>query len=319
MDLLPVVRGVHIGSTLLLAGAAAFELLVAGEALRSCDTFIARRVRSWIGLLGLTGMLVGVTSWLAWLALLAVSMSGLPVSEALTSEVLRTMATRTTFGHVWSVRMGLYVVAGVQLASAWRGTTQRPWPAQVLHLAIAAALVASLAWTGHAVGPHPAHLAADAIHLLAAAAWLGMIAPLWLIVRRASSSGGWDQLAVSASDRFFWPGVTAVIALAASGVINATWLVDSVADLLTTRYGLLLVGKVAFFGLMVVAATINRSLTRRLRALTSEEDRRARLRALGTSITVELLCGLAAIAVVAQLGVTPPPAHEHAMHHMEGM
>ncbi|HKB52381.1 MAG TPA: hypothetical protein VKD22_00160, partial [Ramlibacter sp.] len=156
MDLLPLVRGIHIGSTLLLAGTAAFEPLVAREALCSCDASLARQVRGWLSLLALVGIVAGTVSWLAWLALLAVSMSGLPASQALTSEVLRTVATRTTFGHVWSIRMGLYVLAGVQLAWACRGPAQRSWFAQSVALALAAALVASLAWTGHAVGPHPA-------------------------------------------------------------------------------------------------------------------------------------------------------------------
>jgi copper resistance protein D len=188
----------------------------------------------------------------------------------------------------------------------------------VIGVTVATALVASLAWTGHAVGVHALHLLVDVVHLLAAALWVGMLAPLWLVVWRSTLSHAWHQLALSAADRFFWPGVIAVLALAASGAANAVWLVGSLHDLVATRYGLLVVAKVVLFAAMVLAATVNRALTRRLRVGSLDGASRA-ARALRASATVELLCGAMAIAVVALLGVTAPPSHQHPMHHMHGM
>jgi copper resistance protein D len=321
MPLLPLVRGLHIGATLLLAGASAFEIFIVRGLGEASDQPVAQCVRRWLRLLRVTGLIVGVLSWFAWLALLAISMSGLSATEALGGAAVRTVVTRTTFGHVWLIRAGLFVVLAAALGWHQREPRRASKVGITANAVGSIGLVCSFAWTGHAVGANPAHLVADVVHLLAAAVWYGMIPPLWLIVRRATATAtaDWRHVAVAAADHFFWPGLISVIALAASGLASATWLVGSVRELATTPYGRLLAIKVSLFVFMLAAATVNRSLTRKLRVLGSADEQHASLTVLRTSISVEFLLGVAVIAVVALLGVTPPPAHQHSMHHMSNM
>jgi copper resistance protein D len=316
MELLAIVRGLQIGGTLLLAGALAFELLVLRRASWSSYPLAAPRVGRWLRLLRVTGVIVGLLSWLVWLAVLAIEMSGLPAAEALTPPVLWKVLTRTTFGHAWSIRLILFVVTAAQLASSRSAALERPRFDRWLGAAVSVGLVVGLAWTGHAVGTHPTHVAVDAVHLIAAAIWLGMIPPLWLVVRRANTSGDWSGLAIASAHHFFWPGVVSVAVVAASGLANATWLLDSVTDLWTTRYGILLLAKVGLFVLMVMLAIFNRGLTRRARGLGAGVQQPV-LRLLRDMMRLELLCGTLVLAIVALLGITPPATHEHAMHQVE--
>jgi copper resistance protein D len=319
MELLPIIRTLQIGAMLLLAGSLAFEVLVLRRASGYADPAIDDTVRGWLRVIRLICLYVGLLSWLAWLGLLSIKMSGLPPSKALTVDVLRTVLMRTTFGRVWSIRAGLFAVVAAQLAFPWRVLARRSYFGVLLSVTAPLGLICTLAWTGHALGTHPAHLLVDVIHLLAAALWIGMIPPLWFVVRRAPSSPAWSALALTTADRFFWPGIVAVIAVAGSGLANASWLIGSATAVFTTTYGLLLAAKVSVFLVMVLLAINNRSITRRLRRHGSSDDPRAGLRALFWSITFELTCGIAVIVLVAVLGVTAPPAHEHLMHQMNGM
>ncbi len=319
MPLLPLLRALHIAATLLIAGACAFEFLILRRTDWRSDPSISRPVHRWLHALRVGGVVVALPSWAAWLALLAVSMSGLPASQAWSADVLRTVVTRTTFGHVWLIRVVLFAFITARLAWSRPAQARQSAIVDALDAAASAGLVCSLAWTGHALGTHPAHLLVDAIHLLAATAWLGMIPPLWLVVRCAPSSSAWSQFAVAAASRFFLPGVTAVAVLAATGIGNSVWLLDSAADLLTTKYGVLLAAKVLLFIAMLALATVNRRLTRRLPAIVLQDERRAALSGLRTSMLAELVCGAVVIALVGWLGVTAPTAHEHVMHQMHGM
>lgn len=320
MELLPIVRGIHIGATVLLAGAPAFELLILRRANWTSYALAALRVREWLRLPCIIGLIVAVLSWGAWLAVLAINMSGLPASEALTGTVLWKVVTRTTFGHAWSVRLILFAIMAALLAATRAAPVESSRLNHCLAAVVSVGVVVGLAWTGHAAGAHSAHsahLAVDAVHLLAAATWLGMIPPLWLIVRRAGVNRDWCGLAVASAHYFFWPGAISVALVAASGIANATWLVGSVAHLWTTRYGILLLSKVGLFLVMLGLAAANRWLTRRAARELDLGDQQRAVRALRETMKLELICGTLVLGVVALLGVTPPATHEHAMHEMQ--
>ena len=319
MVLLPFIRAIHIAATYLIAGAFAFEFLILRRSGLRSDSSAAQVSRRWLRLLRMIGLTLGLLSWAAWLAMLAIEMSGLPPAQALSADVLQTVVTRTKFGHVWSLRLGLFAVIAAQLLWVRRARGQTSVFVDVLMAAMSVVLVSSLAWTGHALGTHPAHLLVDAIHLLAAALWLGMLPPFWLVIRRGTSTTAWSEFATAAASSFFVPGVLAVTALALTGVANSLWLVDSAADLLTTRYGVLLVSKVSLFGVMLVLAALNRALARRLNANTLPGERLAELRVLRRNVVAELVFGMAVLALVGTLGVTAPATHEHSMHEMHDM
>lgn len=302
MALLPWFRALHIAATVLVGGAFAFELLIlrrCGEAV--LDATAAATIRRWSARLCAWSMAIALVSWIGWLAATAMGMSGLPLAQAATPQVIGTVLARTVFGHVWCIRLALLVLLAALLRR------------QAASALVALALVASLAWTGHALGTNRLHVWVDAMHLIAATAWLGMLPLLGLVMMRAAGQpDAWGRLAVACAKSFFLPGVVAVAVLAASGVANTSWMIDSVADLWRTDYGRILALKLGLFALMVVLACRNHF------AIVPRAERAAGapapLRTLRTSVITELGLGAAVLAVVAWLGVTPPAAHPHMAH-----
>ena len=309
MTLLPFFRALHIAATILIAGAFAFEALILRPAGRTAQPAMS----DWLKRQCAWGIAVGLASWFGWVGAIAVAMSGLPATQALTPEVLGTVVGDTTFGHVWAIRLALLVVVAAMVLWPRRRFDQLG----AVHFAVVVALVASLAWTGHALGTSRMHVWIDASHLLAAAAWLGMLPPLLGLVGLAiRQPDPWRSLAVASVRRFYLPGVVAVLVLAASGVANTSWMLGSVADLANTGYGRVLSMKVLLFALMLVLATVNRFVI--VPRVERSGHSAGALGSLYRSVLAELVLGAAVIAVVAWLGVTPPAGH--AMDHMmEGM
>lgn len=310
MALLPGFRALHIAATVLIGGAFAFDLLI----LRPCATAsrgqVATDVRRWMRRQCAWGLGLALVSWAGWLAAIAMTMSGLPPAQALAPDVIGTVIARTTFGHVWVIRLALLVVLALRV--------HRCRDSHALAFAAAAALVASLAWTGHALGTNHVHVWVDAMHLLAATTWLGMLPLLWLVICQAAQArvdaaegASWRHLGVAGATQFFVPGAMAVAVLALSGLANTMWMVDSVSDLVATRYGRILSLKLALFALMLMLAAANRFI------IIPRAD--GSLRALRLTVLAELVLGGAVLAAVAWLGVTPPAAHEHMVHSMQGM
>lgn len=323
MALIAVLRAVHIAASVLLVGAVAFDLLVLGRG-EARDGALRAAAARWARRLCGAAVAVALLSWAGWLALVAIGMSGLPPAQAVSAQVLGTVVTRTTFGHVWAVRLLLLVSLG---AYALRPAPARaPRALDVFAGVFAAALVASLAWTGHASASGPPHLLGDAVHLLAASLWVGMLPPLWFVVSAAArgTQPASLQLAADATRRFSAVGALAVAALAATGVLNAWWLVAAPGDLVTSRYGLLLLAKIALFAAMVALALVNRFvLTPRIDpAPPSEAGRLRALVQLRRNIVAETLLATAVITIVGVLGVTAPAMHDSAPHDapsMQGM
>ena len=115
------------------------------------------------------------------------------------------------------------------------------------------------------------------------------------------------MIARTATLRFSVLGLASVATLMITGLVNAFYLVGSVAALLGTDYGRLLAVKVALFVVMVAIAAINRF---RLTPELVPELRRLRRNAV-----VEIVLGAVIIAIVAKLGVTPPAFEQETMPH----
>jgi copper resistance protein D len=301
-----VVRAIHFAATAVTAGALMFRAVVAEAALRSQREAIAigepqiRRV-AWIGLA------VAVISGLAWVLLLTMSLSGESVGEAVMSGALRDVLNLTQFGLVSQVRLALAIVLaiclGFERSALWR------W----LGLAAAVSLAASIAWTGHAAStPFTLgylHLASDALHLAAASAWIGGLAPLVLLLGAVRCHRGWAALELDVIRRFSTLGMASVAALILSGFVNAGILVGSFRGLVVTGYGQLLMLKLAAFAVMLAFAAFNRFvLTPRL-ALSSDQARQDALRALSRNTWIEIALGFSIFAIVGVLGTLHPAAH----------
>jgi copper resistance protein D len=304
-----VVRMVHFAATAITAGALTFRAVVAGPASRSAGEAGAV-IDAQVRLLAWSGLAVTVVSGAIWLALQTAAMSGEAFGEAVTSGAVVTVLDETQFGLVSEIRLGLAILLAACLAC------DRSAPARWLALGSALSLVAAIAWTGHAAST-PAelgylHLTADALHLDAAAAWIGGLVPLVLLLnagRRSQVSAG-TSLQYDAVKRFSSLGIVSVATLILSGVINTWILVGSFRGFTETAYGWLLMFKLAAFAVMLLFAAVNRfGLTPRLAAVSAREAQRDALRGLTRNSLVEVALGLVIFAAVGVLGTLHPAAH----------
>jgi copper resistance protein D len=240
----------------------------------------------------------------------AVSMSGLPFGEAMTSQVLSTVLNQTQFGEVSQARIVLAIILATCLAF------DRFPVADWLALAAALGLTAAIAGTGHAgstLGEMGSlHLATDALHLLAAAAWIGGLVSLVIllaVVRRHQAVAS-ASLAREAVRRFSTLGIIAVATLLLTGTVNAWILVGSFHALVITEYGRLLMLKMIAFAVMLAFAGVNRFLlTPQLALASGNEPRLEALRQLTRNSVIEIALGFTIFAIVGMLGTLHPAIH----------
>jgi copper resistance protein D len=310
--LIVALRFVHFAAVVALFGELAFLVWTARADSRAAPSEEpalrreAMRVAAWC--LGLV-----VASGAPWLAVQAAEMSGLPLARALDRETLGAVLSETLFGRTWTVRLVIAAALGATLFFARRKTGGAALDRTCALLA--GCLLATLAWAGHAAAEQGAdrlvHLGSDALHLLAAGAWLGALWPLARLLAHARRAADASALAFAArvTRRFSILGVVSVGALILTGAANAWYLLGSVPALFGTGYGRLLLAKLALFAAMVAFAARNRlRWTPDLRAASGECAPLA-LRNLGRNAIAETSLGLALLGIVAALGVTVPALH----------
>jgi putative copper resistance protein D len=308
-EALIAVRALHFAATAVTAGSLVFRTMVARPALRA-DQAAAEPLSAQTLAIAWIALSMALLSGTIWLLLQAVSMSGLPLSEAMTSHVLSTVLSQTQFGWVTQIRFVLAVVLAACLAG------HRFPLADWLALVAALGLTAAIAWTGHAASTlgelQNLHLAADTLHLVAAAAWIGGLVPLVLLLAaaRRHQTVASASLARDASQGFSTLGIVSVATLSATGIVNAWILVGSFHALFVTEYGRLLILKLVVFAVMLMFATVNRfALTPRLAASTGHEPRLEAFRRLTRNSTIEIALGLVVFAMVGVLGTLHPAIH----------
>jgi len=189
---------------------------------------------------------VAVASATLWLLLLSASITGAPFGRALSDGTAATVLTRTRFGHNWLVRSALALMLAAALVSFGRGHNARdareaaavrsgdPEPlSNATATMLAVCFVGTLAWAGHC-GAIPgvaggAQVAADFLHLSAAAAWFGALVPLSMFLAAAADTRepDWVDIAREALARFSTMGTLAVATIVATGAANAWALVGS--------------------------------------------------------------------------------------------
>src|SRR5207302_6976335 len=103
-------------------------------------------------------------------------------------------------------------------------------------------------------------------------------------------------------------GAVAVVAL--TGIVNAALLLGGIDALTQTAYGRLLLIKLSLFLLLLALAVINRLIL--VPRIGGGEGAQSAAVALSWTAAIELMVGLAIIAVVGILGTLPPAIHAHA-------
>jgi putative copper resistance protein D len=309
---LAVIRTVHFASTAMTAGALIFLAVVAGPVLRGAGARNAENApRTQTLRIVWAVFALTVLSGLAWLLIESAAMSGRPLPEALADGVVLVVLSKTQFGMVSTIRLAFAILLAVSLIAVGARSCVRFVPAIV-----AACLVAAIAWTGHAagtIGPLGSlHLAADAMHLLAASAWIGGLLPLVLLLRWTAQHDDQQHASIAwqAASRFSVLGVISVGTLLATGLVNSWILIGSFRGLVATHYGQLISVKVLLFAAMVSVAAVNRMrLTPQLVEPAGSPLQLAAVRQLTRNIAIEIAVGLSIFALVGLLGTLHPAIH----------
>ena len=310
---LVIARGFHMTATLLLVGTLAFRCFVVAPAFwAKPGAAIEESLRIRLTQIIWAALAVAMVSAAAWLVFLAGEIGGVSAADAMSKGLARTVLTQTEFGDTWMLRAEMASLLAVLLLVP-RPNRVIAFAADVVCTMLAAAVAGSVAWAGHAAATEGAdgtiHLTSDALHLVAAGAWLGALWPLAILLgsaRRAS-----DPLSVAvahqATRHFSILGMISVATILATGVINTYETLGTLAFSLGTDYNRLLLVKVGLFLAMLVIATVNRQ---RLTPLLSDEREHVRaMRQLRRNSLIETGLGLLILAIVAVLGRLPPHVH----------
>lgn len=312
-DALIFVRAVHLLATILLAGAVAFRVLVAEPAFGGAGGSLPKRLRVATRRLAVGNLGIAVASGAVWFALLVAGLGEASIAEL--AERASIFLTQTQFGITALSRLALAILLAVAFLRRrdWHETAAL----RVMVLCASAAFAGTIAWSGHG-GATPGgagliHAAADALHLIAAAAWLGGLLPLTLTMRWAMQAGEVRPDVAGVLQRFSNLGMLAVLTLLASGVINTIFSIDSLDALVTSDYGRVLAIKIALFIAMTALAAVNRLRWMPSLAVAASDMTRplARIRA---NALAEFALGIAIVLLVAWLGTMAPAMPQMHVH-----
>jgi copper resistance protein D len=313
VDLLVATRMVQFASSIVAGGGAMFFAAVAGAGRDpSTNSGPWRDAERQLDGAVIAAVVVAIASGALWLGVFLIDLQQIPAANADSTVTLWSVLTDTQFGRVSALRLLLAVllagICGLRFARPLPAATAVNWIGGLLGLA----LVVSLAWCGHAgsgIGPQgDIHLAADIVHLAAAAVWVGGLVPLLIFLRPRLPLTSIARVRIVR--RFSTLAIWSVVLLVLSGLANTWFMTGGIQGLIGTDYGTLVLLKIAILIVMLGFAALNRfRLTPRLAAATGSADRATAL--LWWSIGAELTLGLIVIWVVAVLGQTEPPAHMH--------
>ncbi len=299
---LVVSRFVHFTCALILFGSAFFAVYSPPSDNRS------ERLTRPLAAVLLAAALCAVLSGLAWFLFTVGNMSG-TLAGAFDGEALWTALWDTGFGRVWAARVAVMLLIVGMIWSGGASMLSRRLIALLTVLTLI--LLASLAGVGHTQVHEGVtaivHVTADAVHLLAAGAWLGGLVPLGMVAVSSRAKQLSNDDAVLVLSRFSGMAYLAVAALVASGLLNGWFLVGSLSALIGTTYGELLLLKLGLFGLMLCLAASNRfwlvPALAKAATISQSDLALARLR---RNILAEQILGVLVVGIVSLLGTLSP-------------
>jgi putative copper resistance protein D len=285
---LVLARGFAVAFLLSAAGTATFRTVVLPRALARMTPDVAARIARALARCLRLSAIGGGAGLLAWLAAVTADLAA-PHGIGGWAGGLWTVLSDTRFGHVLLLQAALLAAAAASLGR--RPGVRRWWVCGVF------ATAATVAQTGHG---HAVAMAqgltvlevSEALHLWAAGAWLGGLAPLLLVVLLAPPA------AAVAAARWFSPlGQVCLVVMAVTALLQGWVLVGSFAALRDTAYGWTALLKVSLYGVLLGFAVLNRyRLCPALRGPRAEAARGALIASLvlqtGFGLLVVLAAGL---------------------------
>jgi putative copper export protein len=229
-----VVRWAYFLSLSLVVGGLGFALLV----LRGVPPALERRLYQLVGLGIVAALEVGIIGFI----MRAEGALQLPLGTLLYAD-LTPIASGTRIGNAFTAMTMGFVLVATFVYFAWLlGRAVLLWPAFVLALVFSS----SLSLSGHQAadqGSSTASALADWIHLSAALLWVGGLAVLALCVWPLAR-----ELRRDAFLRFSRLATLLIAALLGAGIYLSIVRLPALDDLWTTRYGQVLLLKVALVG-----------------------------------------------------------------------
>lgn len=245
---------------------------------------------------------------MAGFALMVAEMAGTTVSN-LDPELARSILQDTPVGQAFLARTAALGLAILIVAATGSTTTA----GKLATSGLTGAALGSLAWNGHGAASEGwiawPHLVADVVHLLTAGAWLGAIACLLGLVARQWVTHGDLSAARKSLVEFAPVGTWLVALLVLTGAVNTAVLLVAAEPNEPEQSGwlVLLAAKLGVFAMMLGLAALHRfRLAPELDAAVESGQIRTARRKLTTSLSLELIGGLAILAAVAWLGVLEP-------------
>lgn len=266
-------------------------LLLAGTIVPERNSTDRRRTACRIAVV--TGS-VWVLASLVLLILSISNISGIHVSDPTFGAQVASVLWEFAYFRIIMIST-LVALAATLLAAGARTPTAITWAA-----ALAVVSVLILALIGHSAGAaaHDTAVNSLAVHMAAAAVWMGGLAAL--VILRPTLGADLGTVAARYSHLALW----AYAGIAISGILNASLRISSLSGWATT-YGMLLLAKIVVFVVLgVVGWKMRSSLVGRL--LTDDRDGRA----FAGLATMEVALMSAAMGVAVALSRTAPPVSQ---------
>ena len=215
-------------------------------------------------------------------------LTGTTFLKVLNPQLMGMALDSISTSQAWLVTAALAVVAGVL------GLVSKKWSLQPIAFFFALMQIVPLGMEGHSAsgGDHDYGTNSLLFHLFFMVLWVGGL--LGLIAHSRRLGPGMP----TAVRRYSVVAFISIVAMAASGVINALIRVE-LADLFSTRYGLIIVAKAVLTVLLAVFGLAHRQIT-----MPQLERRPLLFRRVAF---VEILVMAATVGVAISMGRTPPP------------
>jgi putative copper export protein/mono/diheme cytochrome c family protein len=250
---------------------------------------------------GLTRLIVAslagaCVAWAVWSVLQAAAIAG-ATGPAAAFAALKPVFSRTLFGHVALIQLGLLLVSAATLPLGWGVLRVLPALGALAATALQVQHLHAFAMQGWA----SVLTVAVVLHLWAAALWLGALLPLRLVLRAAPLPAARDAVR-----RFSARAMVLVAVLAATALYQGIELFGGVPGLFGSSYGWAAMSKAVLFAVLLAMAWHNRF---RLTPALAGPDPAAGRAALTRNLLRGTGVGVAVVLAAAVLTALPPGMH----------
>jgi copper transport protein len=224
------------------------------------------------------------------------------VSNFIGTEIIP-LRVATHSGQAFTLSSFAWLVALALMVGAWCYPRRRE-PLLAVAGLMSLAIAFGLSWASHPAARGTLALAADYVHLLGAALWIGGLIALALLAGaiRAGAVTDRDALFRACLLRFSALAAPLVVVLAAAAVYLAIRELPAVSALFDSRYGVLILAKTATFAVAIAIAGYHR------RSVVPRVAAGAPAATIRRTLTVEAAILLVTLVLAAILTQSAPPA-----------